>query len=483
MKPGFGGSRGQGSGRGPNRPFNKFRKDTGFDRNAAVPDQRFGGPGKPGFAKPRDEEAPRGRGFRDQRDDRPAFGRDQRDDRGGRAPARPSEDRPFFPKSAPRDNGYAPSDRPRREYGAPQGGQRDFGDRPQRFPSDRPQGGRSYGAPQGREDRSFAPRNDRGPSGFDRPRAPRDQGGFDRPHTPRDPAGFDRPAAPYGAPREGGFDGPRAPRPRRMDAPRDDRPVREPKVTDSVEEVEAAEIVCGIHAVEALLENSPRRVQRLLLLRANNDTRLHKLQTLAEAERIPCQQIDSRNLDIKTPGRKNQGVVALCNARDYTEWSKVRADLKSAIAQGKAPVVLVASAIEDPRNLGAIARTCVGMGVDALILPMKGGCGLTSLADETSAGSLSLMPVARPHDLEKSLKELADDGFTLVGLDADGDDIRTIDFTGPVVIVAGGEDRGIPPHMRRPCHRVASIPMESKLQSYNASVAAAITLWEVRRCR
>jgi len=468
LKPGFGGSRGQGSGRGPNRPFDKFRKDGGFDRNAPVPDQRFGGPGKPGFAKPRDEEPPRGRGFRDQRDDRPSYGRD-RDDRGP-SQARPQEDRPFFPKSSQRDS-YAPSDRPRRDYGAPQGGQRDFNDRPQRFPSDRPQGGRGFGAPQGRDDRSFAPRSDRGPSGFDRPRFPRDQ------------AGSDRPAALYGAPRENGFEAPRAPRPRRVESPRDDRPVREPKVTDSVDEVEAAEIVCGIHAVEALLENSPRRVQRLLLLRANNDTRLHKLQTLAEAERIPCQQIDSRNLDLKTPGRKNQGVVALCNARDYADWSKVRSDLKSAVAQGKAPVVLVASAIEDPRNLGAIARTCVGLGVDALILPMKGGCGLTALADETSAGSLSLMPVARPHDLEKTLKELADDGFTLVGLDAEGDDIRSIDFTGPVVIVAGGEDRGIPPHMRRPCHRVASIPMETKLQSYNASVAAAIALWEVRRCR
>lgn len=463
MKPGFGGSRGQGSGRGPHRPFDKFRKDGGIDRNAPVPDQRFGGPGKPGFAKPRDEESPRGRGFRDQRDDRPSFGRD-RDDR-GRFQARPAEDRPFFPKSAPRDNGYAPSDRPRRDFGASQGGARDA----QRFPSDRPQGGRGYGAPQARDDRSFAPRNDRGASSFDRPR------------TPRDPAGFDRPA--YGTPRDGGFEAPRAPRPRRAEAPRDDRPVREPKVTDSVAEVEAAEIVCGIHAVEALLENSPRRVQRLLLLRANNDTRLHKLQTLAEAERIPCQQIDSRNLDLKTPGRKNQGVVALCNARDYADWSKVRSDLKAAVAQGKAPVVLVASAIEDPRNLGAIARTCVGLGVDALILPMKGGCGLTALADETSAGALSLMPVARPHDLEKTLKELADDGFTLVGLDAEGDDLRSIDFTGPVVIVAGGEDRGIPPHMRRPCHRVASIPMETKLQSYNASVAAAIALWEVRRCR
>lgn len=254
-------------------------------------------------------------------------------------------------------------------------------------------------------------------------------------------------------------------------------------MTDSALEVESSELVCGIHAVEALLETTYRRVQRLLLLRGNNDTRLHKLQALAESHRIPCQQIEMRFLDLKIPDKKHQGVIALCNAREYSEWPALHASLKADIAAGKAPVVLVASAVEDPRNLGAIARTCVGLDVAALILPMKGGCGLTALADETSAGALAQLPVARPNDLEKTLKELAADGFKIIGLDAEGDDIRTVDFSGPVVVVAGGEDRGIPPHMRRPCDRVASIPMSSKLQSYNASVAAALALWEIRRSR
>lgn len=256
-----------------------------------------------------------------------------------------------------------------------------------------------------------------------------------------------------------------------------------PKVTDSVDEVETSEYVCGIHAVEALLESSARRVQRVLLLRGNNDDRLHRIQATAEERRIPCQQIDSRYIEQRVPGKKHQGVVAICNAREYADWGTLHSQLRQKVLAGSAPVVLVASAIEDPRNLGAIARTCVGLDVEALVLPMKGGCGLTALADETSAGALSQLPVARPNDLEKTLRELAEDGFAIIGLDAEGDDIRTIDFTGPVVLVAGGEDRGIPPHMRRPCTRVASIPMSNKLQSYNASVAAALALWEVRRAR
>lgn len=337
--------------------------------------------------------------------------------------------------------------------------------RDQRAPQGRSEGGHGY------QDRpSFRP-SERPARRFDAPNP--------RSTNPAGPDRFDQ--------RTAGFDKPtqrvRQPRAEALPAPRGESPVRAPRATDSVDEVASSEYVCGIHAVEALLETSPRRVQRLLLLRGNNDERLHKLQETAEGHRIPCQQIDTRYLEQRVPGKKHQGVVAVCNEREYADWGVLHSDLRRQAQKGLAPVVLVASAIEDPRNLGAIARTCVGLDVAALILPMKGGCGLTALADETSAGALSTLPVARPNDLEKTLRDLAEDGFTIVGLDADGDDIRTIDFTGPVVLVAGGEDRGIPPHMRRPCDRVASIPMSSRLQSYNASVAAALALWEIRRSR
>lgn len=247
--------------------------------------------------------------------------------------------------------------------------------------------------------------------------------------------------------------------------------------------LEPAETVCGAHAVESLLDSTPRRIQRLLLLRANSDDRLHRLQARAEELRIPCQQIDARQLDLKSGGRKHQGVVALCNEREYADWNALREELIAEIAAGQAPVVLLAAAIEDPRNLGAMARTCVGLGVRALLLPVKGGCGLTPLAEETSAGALANLPVARPHDLETTLKDLARQGFRVIGLDADGMDIRACDLTGPILVVAGGEDRGIPPHLRRPCHQLAALPMSNRLQSYNASVAASMVLWEIARAR
>ena len=262
----------------------------------------------------------------------------------------------------------------------------------------------------------------------------------------------------------------------RRQAPRPFRQIREPAENP-------AELVCGQHAVESLLATQANRIQRLLLERGAGDPRLYQLQKMAEERGIPVQQLQSRDLFAKADGRRHQGVVAVCNVREFMEWPELKSRLHSEIAAGHTPLVLMAAAIEDPRNLGAIARSCVGLGVSAMILPRKGGCGLTPIVEETSAGALAHLPVARPGDLEGVLTDLASGGFAIVGLDPQGEDIRSVPLKGPVVLVAGGEDRGIPPHLRRPCAHLLRLPMDSKLQSYNASVAAAMALYEITRNR
>lgn len=252
---------------------------------------------------------------------------------------------------------------------------------------------------------------------------------------------------------------------------------------EPAEKENAAEIVCGHHAVESLLQREPRRIQRLLLERGAGDPRLYQLQKLAENAGVPCQQLLAKELSIRALGRRHQGVVAVCNVREFADWGTLRSELLAKVEAGEAPIVIVAAAIEDPRNLGAIVRTCVGMGADALLLPRKGGCGLTPIVEEVSAGALTHLPVSRPNDLEKVLEDLTKAGFQVCGLDARGEDIRSISFAGPQVLVSGGEDRGIPPHLRRPCDRLIRLPMSASLQSYNASVACAIALYEMTRNR
>ncbi len=242
-------------------------------------------------------------------------------------------------------------------------------------------------------------------------------------------------------------------------------------------------VVVGLHAVESLLSTQAGRVQRVLFLHGSGNEALHRLQARADELGIPCQQLEQRQLDIRAEGRRNGGVVALCNARDYVDWADLRAQLLESAARGEAPMVVVGAAIEDPRNLGAIVRSAVGLGARALILPKKGGCGLTGIVEETSAGALTELPVTRPSDLESVLKDLGENGFQVVGLDAGGTPASQVDLTGPLVLVAGGEDRGLPPHLRRPCQVILSLPMDRRLQSYNASVAAALALYEAVRQR
>lgn len=242
-------------------------------------------------------------------------------------------------------------------------------------------------------------------------------------------------------------------------------------------------IVAGLHAVEGLLDNQPGRVQRLLLLRGSNNAELHKIQAKAEDLGIPCQQLEQRQMDIKGEGHRHGGVIALCNARDYTEWGPLRRILLEDAEEGGNPIVIVGAAIEDPRNLGAIIRSAVGLGAKALVLPKKGGCGLTGIVDETSAGALSCLPVSRPADVEAVLKDLASKGFAIVGLDASGELPEKCDLKGPMVLIAGGEDKGLPPHLRRPCTQLLRLPMDERLQSYNTSVAASLALYEAVRQR
>jgi len=242
-------------------------------------------------------------------------------------------------------------------------------------------------------------------------------------------------------------------------------------------------LVAGIHAVDSLLETQPGRVQRLLLLRGSGNEVLYKIQAKAEDLGIPCQQLELRQMDIKADGHRHGGVVALCNARDYVEWGPLRRVLLDEAEEGGSPIVVVGAAIEDPRNLGAIVRSAVGLGARALLLPRKGGCGLTGIAEETSAGALAYLPVSRPADLEAVLKDLASKDFKIVGLDATGSLASEVDLKGPLVLVAGGEDRGLPPHLRRPCTQLLRLPMDERLQSYNASVAASLALYEAARQR
>jgi 23S rRNA (guanosine2251-2'-O)-methyltransferase len=149
------------------------------------------------------------------------------------------------------------------------------------------------------------------------------------------------------------------------------------------------------------------------------------------------------------------------------------------------PALLVAlDNISDPRNLGAIVRSVAAFGGHGVLIPERRSASVTAVAWRTSAGAAARIPVARATNLNRTLKEWADRGLQLVGLDAEGDTIvDEVDGAGPLAVVVGSEGKGLSRLVRQSCDAVVSIPMSGPAESLNASVAAGVVLAEVARQR
>ena len=213
----------------------------------------------------------------------------------------------------------------------------------------------------------------------------------------------------------------------------------------------------GIREVTDLLERSPMQVHRVLFMHQSGNPKLYELQKLAKRVHVHVQQVDSKVLSSYV--QQHHGVVALLN-------------------------IAVGTNIEDPRNLGACIRSALALGVDLLMLPAKGMCGITPAVARSAAGALDKMKICRPNNLEAAVGELKLAGYQILGLDADTEtNLAGFEFSDQAVIAVGGEDVGLPPFIRKQCDAVLRIPMMPEAHSYNASVALSLGLYEYARLR
>ena len=271
---------------------------------------------------------------------------------------------------------------------------------------------------------------------------------------------------------------------------RDDRPrfgekkFKQGNVVAAIGDADAAPQVAvgGIKEVESLLANDPMRVHRILFMHQSGNPKLYNLQKLAKRAHVHVQQVDSKILD--SYARPNQGVVALINEKALLQWEDVREEFFKAKENGEKKLIAVATNIEDPRNLGACIRSSLALGVDILLMPAKGMCGITPSVARTSAGALDKMRICRPNNLEAAIGELKLAGYQILGLDADTEtSLAGYEFADQVVLAVGGEDVGLPPFIRKQCNDILRIPMKPEAHSYNASVALSLGLYEYARTR
>ena len=264
----------------------------------------------------------------------------------------------------------------------------------------------------------------------------------------------------------------------------DDRRASQDNVVPAVGDADAAPQVAvgGIKEVEELLNKNPLQVHRVLFMHKSGNPKLYELQKLAKRAHVHVQQVDSKILD--SYARPNHGVVALMNEKELLNWMDVREEFFKARDTGEKKLIAVATNIEDPRNLGACIRSSLALGVDILLLPAKGMCGITPSVARTSAGALEKLRICRPDNLEGAIGELKMAGYQILGLDADTEtNLAGFDFADHVVLAVGGEDVGLPPFIKKQCDAVLRIPMKPEAHSYNASVALSLGLYEYARLR
>ena len=243
---------------------------------------------------------------------------------------------------------------------------------------------------------------------------------------------------------------------------------------------EADGVIEGRNAViEALRAGTA--IDKIYLQKGETDKTLGHIASKARSAGAVVVEADRRKLDAMSRTHAHQGVIALCAVREYAGVEDI---LRLAEDRWEAPLLVICDELSDPHNLGAVIRTAECAGAHGVIIPKRRSAGLTAVVAKTSAGAVAHVPVARVPNLPALLEELKQRGIWVFGTAADGSTpLYGADLKGPAAIVIGSEGGGMGRLVAQRCDFLVSIPMRGKLNSLNASAAAAIMLYEAVRQR
>ncbi len=239
-------------------------------------------------------------------------------------------------------------------------------------------------------------------------------------------------------------------------------------------------LLYGIHPVRAALE-SGEAVEKILISQESKGGRVQALLARARKAGVQIQFVAPEILRKKTGAKSPQGIVALVAE---VRWWRLEELLEKLKEKDTAPFLLILDEVEDPHNLGAIARSAEAFRADGLILPARRSAPLSAVAVKASAGALEYLPVARVGNLAQALDTLKEAGLWVVGTDERApEQVWHYDWLGPLAVIIGNEGRGMRRLIREKCDALVRIPLSGKTPSLNASVAAGIVCYEMARQR
>lgn len=194
--------------------------------------------------------------------------------------------------------------------------------------------------------------------------------------------------------------------------------------------------------------------------------------SLLSKKKIKTLFLTKTRLDDMEKGN-HQGIILQINDYKYHSLEDMLDD----------EIIVVLDHLEDPHNLGAIIRTCEAAGLENIVIPKDRSAKVNATVMKVSAGCLANVDIALVSNINNTLEKLKKNGFWVIGTDMVGTDYKKIDYTGKIVLVISNEGSGISPSTKKHCDFIASIPMKGKVNSLNASVAAALIIYEAVRCR
>lgn len=207
---------------------------------------------------------------------------------------------------------------------------------------------------------------------------------------------------------------------------------------------------------------------------------LGKIKNMARDAGAVVKEVGSHKLDQLSGGRVHQGVCAAAACAEYAALDDILAVSEK---KGTKPFIIICDEIEDPHNLGAIIRTAEAAGADGVIIPKRRSASLNATVFKTSAGAASWLPVARESNLAAVIDELKKRGIWIYGTDASGESYDGVDLRGGIALVIGSEGFGMGRLIKEKCDFLLKLPMNGKITSLNASVAAGIFMYEAVRQR
>jgi 23S rRNA (guanosine2251-2'-O)-methyltransferase len=240
------------------------------------------------------------------------------------------------------------------------------------------------------------------------------------------------------------------------------------------------EILYGIHPVQEALKAGRRKFYEIYLARDNPAGRLDNILKITKDLDIAVIQLKSKQLSVLAKTSEHQGIGAKVSVYPIEGLNQI---LDRQIS-GECSLILILDQVVDPRNLGALIRTALAVGVQGVIIPKDRSAPPTPVASKASAGAMEHLHLIKVPNLVGAIKQIKTTGIWVAGLDRSAPkSVFESDLTDPLAIVIGAEEKGLRPLVKAACDFLVSIPQIGPVDSLNASVAGAVAMYEAFRQR